>query len=508
MHVRRRWIARTPATAAAALFLALAACTAATAQVPGSGWGTAREAPGTAVLNAYTGPQGGYSGFSSVSCSSAGNCAAGGTYQDQGGDISAFVISEKNGVWSKAEQVPGIAALNRGGVPTGGEDSPAGPAISQVSCASAGNCAVTGTYQNLAEFPRPFVVAERGGVWGKAQEIPGVEAFPPGGPSGGEDYANSVSCPAAGECTAVGSAGNQPNTRLPGVAFVVSQHRNVWARAQAVKGLTQASTPELMSVSCPTPGNCLAGGLSFSTQLPIGKTAAFLVTERNGRWSSAQRIAGLAALDTRHGSDVESVSCSSARNCVITGKFRDQAGDQVYVAGERNGVWGKALAVPGLEALNRAGGAGATQVSCASAGNCAAGGWYLTNKFKQRQQAWVASERNGHWARAQEVLGSALNGGAYARVDTVSCGAPGNCAAGGFYTPSGKPFYGPRDAFVVSERDGSWGRMQPVPGVAALERGHLADLNSVSCSRSGKCSAVGTYADANDVNQMFIVGRS
>jgi hypothetical protein len=45
-------------------------------------------------------------------------------------------------------------------------------------------------------------------------------------------------------------------------------------------------------------------------------------------------------------------------------------------------------------------------VSCASAGNCAAGGWYLTVRNKLRQQAWVASERNGRWAKAQEVPGS------------------------------------------------------------------------------------------------------
>jgi len=493
-------------TAGVALVLALGAGAAAAA-APDSGggtWSTARQAPGTAALNAYTGPQGGYSGFSSVSCSSAGNCAAGGTYQDKDGNIWAFLISQKNGVWGKAEPVPGMTALNLGGVATGSENSPAGPTISQISCPSAGNCAVTGTYQNQAEFTRPFVASERGGVWGKAQEIPGVEAIAPGAPT---DYSTSVSCPAAGECVAVGSAGNTPGTEAPGQAIVVSEHRNVWGTARAIKGLAADTTPQLLSVSCTSPGNCLAGGLWTAAQ-PGGRTTAFLVTERNGAWSSAQQVPGLAALDTRHASHVESVACPSAGNCVVTGRFRGQAGFGVYVASERNGVWGKAQAMPGLAALNTGDSAGVTQVSCSSAGNCATGGWYATIKNKLRQQAWVASEHNGRWARAEKILGSALNGGSYARVSTVSCGATGNCAAGGFYTPSGSPFYSPRNAFVVSLSNGAWGRMQPVPGLAALDTGHYAGLNSVSCSRSGKCSAVGTYADKNDIAQMFVTARS
>jgi hypothetical protein len=85
-----------------------------------------------------------------VSCSSTGNCGPGCTYLDKGGNIWLFVISQKSGVWGKAERVPGITALNAGGVPTGAEDSPAGPSISQVSCPSAGNCAAAGTYQNAS----------------------------------------------------------------------------------------------------------------------------------------------------------------------------------------------------------------------------------------------------------------------------------------------------------------------------------------------------------------------
>jgi hypothetical protein len=50
--------------------------------------------------------------------------------------------------------------------------------------------------------------------------------------------------------------------------------------------------------------------------------------------------------------------------------------------------------------------------------------------------------------------------------------------------------------------------MQPVPGMAALDRGHYSELTSLACSRSGKCSAVGSYEDAHRNSQVFVVGRS
>lgn len=47
---------------------------------------------------------------------------------------------------------------------------------------------------------------------------------------------------------------------------------------------------------------------------------------------------------------------------------------QLFVASQNNGVWDTAIYVPGLPALNAGGNAAVGQVSCSSAGNCAAGG--------------------------------------------------------------------------------------------------------------------------------------
>ena len=53
-------------------------------------WGTAQEVPGTAALN-----RGGQAGIASVSCASTGECSAGGSYTDNSVHSQAFVVSEK-----------------------------------------------------------------------------------------------------------------------------------------------------------------------------------------------------------------------------------------------------------------------------------------------------------------------------------------------------------------------------------------------------------------------------
>src|SRR5258708_14644721 len=87
-----------------------------------------------------------------------------------------------------------------------------------------------------------------------------------------------------------------------------------------------------------------------------------------------------------------------------------------------------------------------------------------------------------HWGRAVEVRGlGKLNAGGNARVLSVLCWRPGDCAAGGFYTDSG----GHQQAFVVDESNGVWGTAEEVPGAAALNTGGIAQVLSLACTPRG-----------------------
>ncbi len=152
------------------------------------------------------------------------------------------------------------------------------------------------------------------------------------------------------------------------------------------------------------------------------------------------------------------------------------------------GLWGRAIEVPGLGALNRGGEAAVNSVACGSAGNCAAGGSYLDGVGNY--QGFVVSERYGRWGKAIEVpcLG-ALNKGQGAEVNSVSCGSAGNCAAVGDYTDR----RGNGQGFVAVEQRGRWGRAIEVPSLGALNTGTggNARVDSVSCASAGSCAAGG-----------------
>ena len=71
------------------------------ASVPAGAWGRATWVPGLGVLN-----KGGDASVGPVSCTSAGNCVAGGHYADRHRHSQGFVVSEKNGRWGRAMGCP------------------------------------------------------------------------------------------------------------------------------------------------------------------------------------------------------------------------------------------------------------------------------------------------------------------------------------------------------------------------------------------------------------------
>src|SRR5262249_8886999 len=126
-------------------------------------------------------------------------------------------------------------------------------------------------------------------------------------------------------------------------------------------------------------------------------------------------------------------------------------------------TWGKAIKVPGMAVVG--------SISCATSGNCAAGGSGGSG------QVGVVDQTNGSWGSAIQVAGTAaLNSGGGAWLESVSCASAGNCAAGGSYT-DGSGHY---QAFVADETNGTWGTAIEVPGTATLNSGGQADLRSVS----------------------------
>ena len=130
-------------------------------------------------------------------------------------------------------------------------------------------------------------------------------------------------------------------------------------------------------------------------------------------------------------------------------------------------------------------------VGCTGSGFCTAGGSY--NDLAGHSEPTVVSESRGRWARAIELrLPSNAEVNPLAEVNSVACTGTGQCAAVGYYNGDTR-FQG----FIATESKGRWqrARLAPLPPNTAPSTDF--QINGVSCSGPGACVAVGNYKDSS-----------
>lgn len=453
------------AACAATAVIAAAACAPALAGTDPTGtWQEPR-----LVTHNVAPTNGDLSNIHALSCSSAGNCGAVGHFS---GTLSAganhtntgFTVNESSGTWGGAVMLD----------PT---DNSFTYQFADISCASPGNCAAVGGH--AWSGGSGFVMDEVGGVWGSPLLV---------APS-----LDSVSCSGAGECTAVGTESDK--------AAAISETSGVWGAAVVLPGTLNVGAG-LTSVSCVSSGNCAAGGYYQSQSggsgpLP-GAGYVLVAGEANGTWGSVQTITGPFTGDANNDVDtVTSISCSSAGNCGAAGYYGAYMGNQhAFVVSEVKGTWQKAVDVADSLGVS---GALLSSISCPTDGGCTAVGSYFDSLADR--QALVVSQSNGTWKSGHEAV-AALNVGGDADLDSVSCVSAGNCSAGGWYTNSSGGFVG----LVVTEVNGAWSKGDAV-ATSPIADG-LAQVNSISCPSLGSCTAGGVIDKANGYEVAFVVDET
>jgi hypothetical protein len=329
-------------------------------------WHAAVELRGKAALNGTRGAR-----INSVSCPAAGDCLVGGTYTDAANHQQAFISSQADGTWGTPAELPGTAALNTGG----------SASVSQVSCASPGNCAAVGTYSAAPPFVLAFVATEVNGTWRPAISVPGLAAL-----QAQDAQLVGVSCGSPGNCAAVGSF----NEDMP---LAVSEVHGTWGNAVALQspahGLPQG---QAQTVACTRGGQCAAGGFFYTDQ--AGSTQAFIATAADGSWGQERQVPGIARLGTD--AQALSLSCSASGDCAAGGVYRGPGPVhlQAFVTSEVNGTWGNAQEVPGTGRLNqnRTGAGQASVVSCPKTRRCAVAGIYTARRLLNPFWVFVDSQ--------------------------------------------------------------------------------------------------------------------
>ena len=361
-------------------------------------------------------------------------------------------------------------------------------AVSQVSCGKPGDCVTGGEYTDASNDEQGWLASETGGVWHAAHAVSGLAALNQGGAAD----VTAVSCPAgmSGDCTAAGyyNTAGQANQ----LGFVISEHSGTWGKLILIPGLSAlGGGVSVNSLSCApgAAGNCALTGSYFGPGLSI---QAFVADSASGAWADAEEIPGTAALNAGGTAEGDSVSCPSAGNCSLGGAYSDGSATQGFVAQQSGGVWADAEAIPGLAALNHGGFVNFASLSCGATGDCAAGGFYSAGINPVEDPTFVVAETGGVWGNAEQVPGlPALSNGDFETVDSVSCSSAAQCWVGGSYDTATPTFAG--EAFVVNEISGTWHAAHEVPGTAALNTAGNATTFAVSCAPGGSCALGGDY---------------
>ncbi|MGD0053891.1 MAG: hypothetical protein ABSC34_00440 [Acidimicrobiales bacterium] len=377
--------------------------------------------PSNAAANAST-------NVFSVACGAVGYCSAVGSYQDKSGNALPFTVSEVAGTWRDAleatlpanaiasgqnaqlrsidcaranyctavgtydakftplAQTEGlvldeVAGTWRPGAEVhlpGGTNANPLVALNQVACASAGNCSAVGQYTDANGATHGLVVSERASRWSS-----GLSLVLPGNASAYPDASlSSVACAPNATCTAIGSYANATGD-LEGLA--TSESNGTFARASAfVMPSGASSNPHVFlygygGISCPSSGNCSAGGQYTDTS---DKYQGFLIDEVNGTWQTAAELKlPSGAQEAGKNGGVVALSCVSPGNCSAGAAYLDASGEyQALVVNRISGTWqtGTKVALPsGATSVGVAG--GVYGLICKRANECTATGSYLKN---------------------------------------------------------------------------------------------------------------------------------
>jgi hypothetical protein len=407
--------------------------------VPG-GWPAGASAPARPAgtwSRAWTPATGGTS-VGSVACAPGGYCLTVTGSQD--------VLIARDGVWGQPQPLD-LSALG----------SIASASLDVAACPSAGDCLVAGHYQAAGSpynEPEPFAVTEHHGRWGRPRPLPALAHDPGGSPV---TAPAAVACQAAGNC-AVAVWETPADGGFDG-GYVIAERNGAWEKpvSALVHALacasryctgtfefphrrvmtdrggqwTRPAVPGLRPGAYPVQASCVPGGTCTIAGYTLNGKPDFSVTAKNGTWGKVRTIPGTAG--TGIGYITTALSCPAPGACTIGGFSQGKGGFHPFTATQHNGTWTRPRRIGGMTALHVAGSANLSTLSCAAAGQCAAGG--TLNPSIASSHAYLATETGGHWARAFLVPGitDLEQSAGTSSLNVMTCWATAHCIAGGHY---------------------------------------------------------------------------
>ena len=418
-----------------------------------------------------------YSGLNAVSCPTAGFCVAVGTYKDGDGRYWGLIDAFSSGTW-RAIAAPEPAKDSAGQAPSLTETQTGLTSVSctsAVNCVAVGSYDdEVGFYYGLIETfskgtwlpleaPEPFKdgLGTGRGTDADSYQFAGL---------------NSVACTSTTSCTAVGRYKDANALQWPLIDMLKG---TVWDPVAGPEPASNASGAKpgsraqpdggsyLLSVTCLSRTSCTAVGAYLDSSTHIyGLIDSF----RDGAWQGVaapepatdiSRVNPGTDADREEGATLAAVACTSPRPCISVGSYKDSKGFQVGLVDVLDhGTW-SALAAPepsddsagGRPGSDATGEAGTTlkSATCTPEGLCIAVGTY--NDSKGNSVGLIDMLHRATWhAVAVPAPESTFQLGIVVRqtvtVQTVSCAPDGFCVLGGNYQDTAGNTFGLIDNYV------------------------------------------------------------
>jgi hypothetical protein len=380
-----------------------------------------------------------------VSCTAAGACTAVGYYKNSSGTMLS--LAERwNGTEWKIQTTPN---------PTGAKKTEA----AGVSCATVESCVMVGRYENSSSKWVPFSE-----TWNVTEWT--VQAV--SNPSGSvRTFAFGVSCTSASACTMVGSFVNSSEVET---GYAERWNGSTWT-LQTVAKPSGTTGYGLFGVSCVSATECTTSGTKVTTEvvyMPLAErwngTTWTVESTPNGGGGQGFLAGG--------------VSCASASFCAAVGSDGlSKSLAEIYTSTPE---WKLTSTANPAETVNSR----LNGTSCMPATTeCTAVGSY---NLEFGSSLPLAERWNGKEWKLQTVPNP--SGSEETRLSKVSCPTTTSCEAVGYYRKSG--VY----RALAAVWNGTEWKLQTTPEpVGALS----AQLEDVSCTAAGACTAVGNYKNSS-----------
>jgi sugar lactone lactonase YvrE len=344
------------------------------------------------------------------------------------------------------------------------------------TCTESCQAGIAGTGNGQFDVPKGVVVDENGTVWVTNAGSGSIQEFKP--EANEVKFVRVFTNTEGAQAIAVGN----------GMVYVddsrfaiVDAYPITAAEGLALDRFTVPATSALNDVSCSTENTCMAVG-AFRERALAGEPGegeeSRPFAEMAERWNGHQwAIQSLPSVSGAKRSELNSVSCVSANECVAVGDFEEGSGTTVpYAALWRNGTWSLQSAPEPNE------GGKSTRLlhlSCVSPTFCMAVGTRRENGYPEYGRAFAESWNGTSWTIVETPeLSNWFSG-----LGGISCTSPSMCLAVGQYYNSG---------FVdlVERWNGTaWSQETASPRDGEFQNG----WGGVSCTTPESCTLVGNY---------------